>query len=377
MAYYRDTWAEIDLDAIVHNVGVIKQMHPNKAIFAVVKANGYGHGDVEVSKAALEGGAEVMAVSALDEALNLRTHGLEGPILVLGATRLKDVHLAALYDISLTAHDEEWVEMLQYIPLDVPLKIHLKVDTGMHRLGLTVNQDIKKNYDLLKKMPMVTLEGLYTHMATADSDLGYLEEQLAQFRELLDSLDLEGLRYVHVENTATLLQFDFDFDQGIRLGIGMYGINPDPDFIPLEADLRPALKLYSHLTQVKMIHPGDKVGYGITYEAEEEEWIGIVPIGYADGWTRGHQGRHVIVEGHECEIVGRICMDQMMIRLPGKFPMGTRVTLIGDGMPVERVAREMETIPYETLCLISDRVPRIYVRNNEVTTIRLMRFDQI
>ena len=186
---------------------------------------------------------------------------------------------------------------------------------------------------------------------------------------------MSGVKYVHLENTATLLQKEFDFDHAIRLGIGLYGVNPDANFIPIDFDLKPALKLLSNLVQVKQIKKGDKVGYGSTYEAKNDEWIGVVPIGYADGWIRLHQGRCVIVEGHECEIVGRVCMDQMMIRLPKQFPMGTTVTLIGDGMPVERVAKEIGTISYEILCLISDRVPRVYTQNGKTIAVKKMRFS--
>jgi len=377
MVYYRDTWAEIDLDAIIYNVKQIQKFHPNKAIFAVVKANGYGHGDIEVAKAAIEAGVEFLAVSALDEAINLRDHGINKPILVLGMTRLKDVEVAIKQNISLTAHDELWIESLLCMKLANPVKIHLKIDSGMNRLGLTSSQNIRRNFQLLKEHPLIDLEGIYTHMATADSDLDYLNVQIQMFKETLATLDLSGVKYVHLENTATLLQFDFDFDQGIRLGIGMYGINPDESFIPLNFKLKPALTLYSCLSQVKKIKKGDKVGYGATYEAQEDEWIGIVPIGYADGWIRAHQGRSVVVSQQECEIIGRVCMDQMMIRLPKKFSMGTKVVLIGEGMPVERVAQEIGTISYEILCLISDRVPRIYRRNNEVISIKKMRFDPI
>ena len=375
MAYYRDTWAEINLDAINYNVKQIKKLHPDKKIFAVVKANGYGHGDLEVAKVAIEAGAEFLAVSALDEAISLRENGVDSPILVLGMTRLKDVAFAASHHISLTAHDELWISTLALMKLDVPVKVHLKIDSGMHRLGLTPNQDIIGNFNLLNDHPMIEVEGVYTHMATADSDLSYLNEQVEVFKDQLANLDLTGVKYVHVENTATLLQFDFDFDQGIRLGIGMYGINPDEKFISLDFSLQPALKLYSRITQIKQIEKGHKVGYGATYEAQEDEWVGVVPIGYADGWVRAHQGRHVVVEGHECEIVGRVCMDQMMIRLPKKFPMGTQVVLIGEEMPVERVAQELGTISYEVLCLISDRVPRIYMKNNEVISVKKMRFN--
>ena len=373
--YYRDTWAEIDLDAITHNVKQIKDLHPTKEIFAVVKANGYGHGDAEVSKVAIEAGVSCLAVSGLDEALRLRQSGIEVPILVLGMTRLKDVALAAENNISLTAHDEMWIEHLVSLPLTTPVKVHLKIDSGMHRLGLMTEEQVQKNFNRLKTALMVEVEGVFTHMATADSDKEYLGHQIETFKRLIANLDLSGVKYVHLENTATLLQKEFDFDHGIRLGLGLYGINPDKEFIPIEFELKPALKLLSNLVQVKKIKKGDKVGYGATYEAQEDEWIGVVPIGYADGWTRSHQGRHVIVNGYECEIIGRVCMDQMMIRLPKQFPMGTEVTLIGDGMPVERVAKEVGTISYEILCLISDRVPRVYKQGGKIIAVKKMRFE--
>ena len=373
--YYRDTWAEIDLDAIAYNVKQIKKLHPTKEIFAVVKANGYGHGDAEVSKVAIEAGVSCLAVSGLDEALRLRQSGIEVPILVLGMTRLKDVSLAAENNISLTAHDEVWINHLVSLPLEKKIKVHLKIDSGMHRLGLMDANQIQTNFNLLKTAPMVEVEGIFTHMATADCDKEYLDYQIQNFKHLISNLDLSGVKYVHLENTATLLQKEFDFDHAIRLGIGLYGVNPDADFIPIDFALKPALKLLSNLVQVKQIKKGDKVGYGSTYEAKNDEWIGVVPIGYADGWIRSHQGRCVIVEGYECEIVGRVCMDQMMIRLPKQFPMGTTVTLIGEDMPVERVAKEIGTISYEILCLISDRVPRVYKQNGEITSIKKMRFS--
>ena len=373
--YYRDTWAEIDLDAIAYNVKQIKKLHPTKEIFAVVKANGYGHGDAEVSKVAIEAGVSCLAVSGLDEALRLRQSGIEVPILVLGMTRLKDVSLAAENNISLTAHDEVWINHLVSLPLEKKIKVHLKIDSGMHRLGLMDANQIQTNFNLLKTAPMVEVEGIFTHMATADCDKEYLDYQIQNFKHLISNLDLSGVKYVHLENTATLLQKEFDFDHAIRLGIGLYGVNPDAEFIPIDFALKPALKLLSNLVQVKQIKKGDKVGYGSTYEAKNDEWIGVVPIGYADGWIRSHQGRCVIVEGYECEIIGRVCMDQMMIRLPKKFPMGTKVTLIGDGMPVERVAKEIGTISYEILCLISDRVPRVYKQNGKTTAIKKMRFS--
>lgn len=375
MFFYRDTWAEIDLDAIAYNVHQIKKLHPSKSIFAVVKANGYGHGDVEVAKVALKAGVTNLAVSGLDEALGLRKAGIKAPILILGMTRLSDVAIAAEYNIALTAHDPEWIEALVKLELATPVKIHLKVDSGMHRLGITSQEQIQECFELLNQALSVDLEGVFTHMATADSDAEYLDYQIRQFEELISDLDLSHIKYVHLENTATLLQHQFEFDHAIRLGLGLYGINPDAKYIPLDFDLKPALKLYSKITQIKRIQIGDKVGYGATYTASHDEWIGVVPIGYADGWIRAHQGRHVIIDGQECEIIGRVCMDQMMIRLPYEMKIGTLVTLIGDEMPVERVAAEIGTISYEILCTLSDRVPRVYKKNGKTIAVRKMRFD--
>ncbi len=375
MSIYRETWVEVDLDAIYHNVSLIKKIHSQKALFTVVKANAYGHGDIEVSKTALQAGSSGLAVSSLDEAMNLRQAGILAPILVLGMTRLDAVSIAAKNQISLTAHDEEWIEGLLQLELETPILIHLKLDTGMHRLGLLTKESVSQTFKRLSAAPHVVVEGIFTHMATADHDATYFDLQLKRFEELISQVNLDDVKYVHLSNTATLLQHQFSFDHAVRLGLGPYGLNPDESYISFEHELCPALALYSTLVQVKKISKGDKVGYGATYEAASDEYIGIVPIGYADGWIRAHQGRCVVIDGHECEMIGRICMDQMMVRLPYEMKMGTKVTLIGPSMSAERIAKELGTISYEILCLISDRVPRLYRRNGEITTVRKMRFN--
>jgi len=371
---YNPTWVEINLDAIAHNVDQVKHAHPKKTIFAVVKANGYGHGDLEVAEVALENGASVLAVSSLEEALNLRFKGLNCPIFVMGATEIRHVPLAAKHRITLTAYDENWIKELITLELQTSLNVHMKIDTGMHRLGLMSIQEIITCIHLIKRHPMIELEGIYTHMATADDNQEYFKQQVATFKTILTSFDTSQIKYIHLANTATLLQHHFNFEHAIRVGIGMYGIDPTHEASEKEFKLKPALSFYSRLTQVKELKKGTKVGYGITYECKTDEWIGVIPVGYADGWIRKHQGRKVLINNHECEIIGRICMDQMMVRLPAKFDIGTKVTLIGKNMPVQRVAAEMETIPYETLCAISDRVPRIYYKNGNLLHCRKMRF---
>ena len=375
MTYYRDTWIEVDLDAIEYNVRQAIRLNPQKTLIAVVKANGYSHGDAEVARVALEAGAKMLAVSSFDEALNLRCSGLECPILVMGVTRVKDVHLAAEDDIAITVHDLGLIRELVKLDLRKELRVHLKIDSGMHRIGLICTEEIEQAFKLLKDHPLIRLEGIYTHMATADCDLEYLDAQVEKFRQQLAVLDLVDVDYVHLANSATLLQANHDFTHATRLGISMYGVNPGGDFIPLDFQLKPTLALYSRISQCKKISQGDKVGYGATYEAKGDEWIGTLPIGYADGWIRANQGRHVVVDGHRCEIVGRVCMDQMMISLPHEMPIDTQVTLIGAEVPVEEVARDLNTIEYEVFCLLSDRIPRIYKRDSKEVGIRKMRFD--
>ena len=375
MTYYRDTWIEVDLDAIVYNVRQAIRLNPQKTLIAVVKANGYSHGDAEVARAALEAGAKMLAVSSFDEALSLRCSGFECPILVMGVTRVSDVHLAAEDGIAITVHDLGLIRKLVQLKLKKELRVHLKVDSGMHRIGLIDPEEIVQAFNLLKEHQMIKLEGIYTHMATADCDLEYLDAQVEKFQQQLAGLNLTDVDYVHLANSATLLQANHSFTQATRLGISMYGVNPGGDFIPLDFELKPTLALYSRLSQCKKINKGDKVGYGATYEAKADEWIGTIPIGYADGWIRANQGRYVIVDGHKCEIVGRVCMDQTMISLPKEMPIDTQVTLIGAGMPVEEVAKDLNTIEYEVFCLLTDRIPRIYKRNGKIVGIRKMRFD--
>jgi len=375
MKYYRDTWVEVDLDAIAHNVRCAKGKHPNKRLIAVVKANGYGHGEVEVGKAALAAGAEMLAVSSFDEALYLREYDVTAETLILGVTSIEHVILASEKNIAITVHDLKYIEEMLALPLEKPITVHLKIDSGMNRIGVVNKEEALTCFNLLADHPLVVLEGVFTHMATADEDLDYMNEQVARFKDVVANFDLSKVNYLHIENSATLMQFDFAFTGAIRLGIAMYGVHPGDDFFELDMELKPTLALYSTLAQVKQIKKGAKVGYGATYEAQADEWLGTLPIGYADGWIRVHQGRHVVVDGMECEIVGRICMDQMMIRLPKEVPAGTRVTLIGEGMPVERVSEEVGTICYETFCLISDRIPRIYKEGGQVVGISRLRFQ--
>ncbi|WP_035350502.1 alanine racemase [Fictibacillus gelatini] len=369
--FYRDTWAEIDLTCIEHNIRSIKAILTPKAhVMAVVKANGYGHGAVEVAKRALEAGASFLGVALLDEAISLREAGIKAPILVLGRVRPQDVAIASNYQISLTVFQSEWVrEALEHLPSDNRINVHIKLDTGMGRIGLREIEEVKQLIDLLMPNDKLIIEGIFTHFATADElDSPLVEQQLTKFREMVGWLKEWGVEpaFVHCANSAATLRFPEAPFNLFRVGIAMYGLSPSPELKKvLPVSLKEAFSLHSRLIHVKKIQAGDTVSYGATYTAKGEEWIGTIPIGYADGWMRRYaEGGHVIVGGVKVPIVGRICMDQCMVRLPYEMKIGELVTMIGrqgkEEITIDSLAKQIGTINYEIPCLITARVPRIY-----------------
>ncbi|WP_229752571.1 alanine racemase [Paenibacillus physcomitrellae] len=368
-SFHRDTWVEVDLDHIAWNIAQIRKQLPEETSFiAVVKANAYGHGDVEVAATAMEAGASYLAVAFLDEALALRDKGITAPILVLGAARPEDAPLAAAQSITLTIFQKEWVEEARMHLHDKErLSVHVKVDTGMGRIGIRSSEELAEIEALLQSDDRWEWEGIYTHFATADEpDTSYFERQLGLFQEMLNGLTRQP-KWIHCSNSAAALRFPKARFNAVRVGLSMYGIAPSST-VQQEAalPLKEAFSLRTKLIHVKKMPKGEKIGYGATYETQEEEWIGTLPIGYADGWIRRLQGQEVLVDGVRAPIVGRICMDQCMIRLPAQAAVGTTVTLIGHAdtsfIPVDEIAGKLETIAYEVLCLIGSRVPRIYKR---------------
>lgn len=375
--FHRDTWAEVDLDAIYDNVANLRRLLPDDThIMAVVKANAYGHGDVQVARTALEAGTSRLAVAFLDEALALREKGIEAPILVLGASRPADAALAAQQRIALTVFRSDWLEEASALYSGpIPIHFHLKMDTGMGRLGVKDEEETKRIAALIERHPHFVLEGVYTHFATADEvNTDYFSYQYTRFLHMLEWLPSRP-PLVHCANSAASLRFPDRTFNMVRFGIAMYGLAPSPGIKPLlPYPLKEAFSLHSRLVHVKKLQPGEKVSYGATYTAQTEEWIGTIPIGYADGWLRRLQHFHVLVDGQKAPIVGRICMDQCMIRLPGPLPVGTKVTLIGrqgdEVISIDDVARHLETINYEVPCTISYRVPRIFFRHKRIMEVR-------
>jgi alanine racemase len=375
--FYRDTWAEVDLDCIAENVISVKKHLPQKvAIIAVVKANAYGHGDVQVAETALAAGATYLAVAFMDEAIALRNKGIKAPILVLGATRPEDVQVAAKFDITLTVFQMEWLQSAKkYTKTDQRLSFHIKVDTGMGRIGVRSAEELMEIEDIIDEDERFHLEGVYTHFATADElDETYFYQQLTLFEQIISAL-AKRPRYIHSSNSAAALRFPKAYFNAVRLGIAMYGLTPSREMeneIPFS--LKEAFSLRSRIVHVKKLKKGDKLSYGATYESDDEEWIGTIPIGYADGWIRRLQGQEVLVGGKRSPIVGRICMDQCMVRLPYHVPVGTTVTLIGGQedqvISVNEIAGKLDTINYEVPCIIANRVPRLYKKGGEIVDLK-------
>lgn len=368
VAYHRPTKAIIHKDAIKENVAnELARMPEGKELFAVVKANGYGHGAVETATAAVAGGASGFCVAIIDEGIELREAGFTQPILVLNMVMLSALDLARNYDLSITAGTKEWLESAaaQIKNTDGnPLKIHLKADTGMGRIGFLTPSEVKQAAEFVDATENMVWEGLFTHFATADqADDSYWQVQKKRFEAVLDTLP-QLPRYVHVSNSATALWHQETLGNMVRYGIAMYGLNPSGKELPEAYPLQPAMELVSELIQVKELAAGEGIGYGETYITPTAEWIGTVPIGYADGWLRKMQGFSLLIEGHYCEIVGRVCMDQLMVRLPHEIPVGTKVTLIGENngksIHIQDVADKLETIHYEVACILSERVVREY-----------------
>ncbi|MBL1223566.1 alanine racemase [Enterococcus sp. BWR-S5] len=367
---HRPTKLIIDTQAISENVSQeVARLPKESELFAVVKANGYGHGAVQTALSARRGGATGFCVSLLDEGIELREAGITEPILILGVVESMYIDLIVRYELSVTAATQEWLEEAQQIlaekPLAQQLKIHIKVDTGMGRIGFTSGKSALLAVETVRSNPAMEWEGIFTHFATADAiDAEYFTKQEQMFKEIIQQLP-EQPRYIHSENSAAALWHPESPGNMIRFGIAMYGLNPSGRAITETYPLKPAMQLKTKLIQVKELPQGAGVGYGKTYTVSaEKEWIGTLPIGYADGWLRHMQGFYVLVNGKKCEIIGRVCMDQCMVRLPEYVPDGTEVTLVGESqgevITMQMVADQLSTIHYEVVCTFSQRIQREY-----------------
>ena len=362
------TWVEIDLGAIENNIRQIVHLTGTQ-VMAVVKANAYGHGAVPVARAALHAGATWCGVARIEEALELRRGGLDCPILLLGYTPPQRLDEAIIEGISLTVWNAEQVEQASQAATRSgrTAHLHLKVDTGMSRLGVQV-AGAPALAKQLATTPGIVLEGVFTHFAKADeSDPSTTDNQEARFQSVLHSLQANGVQptIVHAANSAaSLTRSSACFDM-LRAGIAIYGLHPSSE-CPLPDSFRPALSWKSVLSMVKVLPPGRGLSYGHEYFTRGNEHIGTIPVGYADGFRRT-QGNQVLVGGQLAPIVGRVCMDQVLVQLDNVLQAqeGDPVVLIGEQgggrISAEQVAKRWATINYEVVCGIGPRVPRIYI----------------
>ena len=313
----------IDLGAIRRNASTLLRAAGSAELWAVVKADGYGHGAVDVSKAALEAGAAALCVATLSEALQLRTALRNARIVVLGPIAESEIGEARAARLELVAADGR-------IPEGLP--VHLKVDTGMGRWGLS-------------ELPAPTRDvvGVMSHLASAEADPAFTGLQVDRFREATSGL---GSLTRHLANSAATLRYAETRFDAVRCGIALYGISPFGSD-PAADGLEPALRWESYVALVKRLEPGESTGYGRRFIADRATWIGIVPVGYADGFRRDLSGTDVLVEGERRRVVGTISMDALAVVLDRELPSGTPVTLVGDGVLVEDHARVAETIGYE------------------------------
>ncbi|MDR3156464.1 MAG: alanine racemase [Lactobacillales bacterium] len=367
---HRPTRILIDSQAIFENIqNEIQRARVGIEIFATVKANAYGHGMIGVAKIARKAGIAGFCVATIDEGIELRKAGFKETILILGITSPEFSNLLIRYNLSVVVATLEWLHEIknQFYKgfLSKKIKVHLKIDTGMGRIGFRSIADVKEALEIIENSSMFAFSGLCSHFATADdkNDILWIRQNL-RFQEIVNIL-LNKPHFLHTANTASAF-WHKDFSGNlIRFGIGMYGLNPSGRTLPEDYPLKPALSLESELVQVKKIAAGESISYGQTWVANEPTWIGTVPIGYADGWLRKMQGFSILVAGEYCEIVGRICMDQLMIRLPKKMNFKEKVTLIGKNgereITMQDVADHLGTIHYEVACLLGERIPRFFI----------------
>lgn len=371
----RPVWVEVELDAIEHNVRILKAIARQGALFmAVVKADGYGHGAVQVAKASLRAGADRLGVALVEEALELREAGVAGPIHILSEIPPQTPEVEACVALGLvpTVATRGIVEMLSAAATAMKrdVKVHVKIDTGMNRLGITAEPDAAAGFvKAAAALPGIQVEGIFTHFATADApDVPFRREQLDRFLDVAAAIDSAGVDVPlkHAANSAATISFPESHLDMVRAGIALYGLDPSPALRGV-ADIRPALSWRARISYIKTVPAGQGVSYGLTYTTDRETRIATVPVGYADGYSRLLSNKaEMLVGGVRVPEIGTICMDQLMLDVSAvqRANTGDDVTLIGqDGterVRAEELAERIGTINYEVVCMIGKRVPRVY-----------------
>jgi alanine racemase len=374
------TWAEINLDAITENFNNIKKQTTSR-IMAVIKADAYGHGIKEVASVLKDAGADYFGVATADEALELRKLGIDIDILTLGVIFNEDYHTMIENDICMTVVSRDDAEKMSEIAvkLNKKARIHIKLDTGMGRIGFVAGYDDKKilkEIEYISDLKGIKIEGIYSHMSRADEyDKTYSMEQFEKFKKLISLLEDAGIDIPikHIANSAALLTMKETHLDMVRLGIAVYGLLPSCETKAENITLKPAMMLKTKVTHIKTIMHESPISYGGNYKAKAGQKIATIAIGYADGFSRILSGKaKVLVNGHFADVVGNICMDQSMIDVThiDNINIGDEVIIFGsDGnntITVDSVAHLLGTINYEVVCSVSRRVPRAYIHDNKI-----------
>lgn len=381
MKLLKRTWADVDLDALAHNYQAIRAHIPQNCRFmGVMKADAYGHGAVPMSHALVDLGAEYLAVSNLEEAVQIRRGGLRTPILILGYTPPMYAENMIYLDLVQEVHSLEYAQALNDVleGTNFILNVHLKLDTGMTRFGFSAGEP-EGLEELIQaaKLPHLHVEGVFTHFSSADSlqpeDVAYTRAQYDRFAQGLEALNAEGIcpEIRHCCNSGgTILYPEYAMDM-VRPGIATYGIVPSAEAVGV-LDLQPVMNVYTTVSQLRNVPAGTAVSYGRTYTTAEPRTLAVLAMGYADGLSRQLSGRAVfLIHGKPAPVVGRICMDLCMVDVTDipEVRVGDEVTVIGTGLPCEEMAGRLDTIPYEILCGINKRIPRIYLQNGRASEI--------
>ena len=372
----RPVWAEINLDNLAHNIREVRRLTSKEALVtAVVKANGYGHGSVEIAQTFLDNGADRFAVAVLTEAIELRKGGITAPILIMGYTPTSLFEKVVEYDIIQTIYSYQDAKVLSDIAVKLNKKalIHIKIDSGMGRIGLLPNDDSIEEILRISKLPNIYIEGIFTHFAMADYlDKSHAMTQFKKFTWVIEKLEEKGLDIPikHTSNSAAIIDLpEFNLNM-VRAGIMIYGLKPSDEVKLDKVDLKPAMTLKARISHLKTVPKGTGISYGQIFVTERESKIATLPIGYADGFTRLlTEKAEVYVNGKRAKIVGKICMDQCMIDVTDieDVKIGDEVVLFGYGRRghIDEVAEKLGTINYEIACMVGEGYQSIYLKRRK------------
>lgn len=362
-----NSYIEINVDNYRHNINYLKEIS-SKNLIGIIKANAYGAVDFKCAKILESEGVNFFGVSSILEAISLRHHDIKGNILILGYVDPHDLYLAHKYDLSISTISLDYIkEIINYDIKD--LKVHLKIDTGMNRIGLFKDEVLKALNLLLEHKANV--EGIFTHYACSDNDDNFTYQQYLKFKDVVNLLNYD-FKYIHTSNTDATIHFRDEISNYVRCGLGLLG------YSSYHTDLKPCVSLYSKVINTKLAKANSGVSYGQHYKLEKDEYISTIAIGYADGLLRAYTGNMVYVDGEYAKIVGSICMDQMMVVSSKPLKLGSKVEIFGEHVDIHDIANQLDTIIYEVLTNLSDRLSRAYINNNhEIIDIFNNRFKEI